>query len=76
MKDKNGTIIHLGDSVSLPNKEAGYVVLSIDTGEFSQEFPENDWAYLGGGIMIKTRKGALIHIASNDSGGIEVLKKQ
>lgn len=41
----------------------GTVVFSIDTDEFSSEFPKLDWEYLGRGIMVETEQAGLVHLA-------------
>ena len=61
MRYPDGTEIRLGDRVQLSNGEKGTVVFSIDTDEYSDEFPKAQWSYLNKGIMVKTDKGALIH---------------
>ena len=58
----DGTQIKLGDRIKLSNGEAGTVVFSIDSNEFSNEFPKRNWEYLKAGIMVKTDNGALVHL--------------
>jgi hypothetical protein len=61
MKYTDGTEARLGDRVQFSNGERGTVVLSIDTDEYSPDFPKKQWSYLAKGIMIKTDGGALVH---------------
>ncbi len=61
MKYPDGTEARIGDRVQFSNGEKGTIVFSIDTTEYSNEFPEEQWSYLKKGVMIKTDKGALIH---------------
>lgn len=63
MKDTSGKTIRLGDRVRICTGESGVVVFSIDTDEYSSDFPKSEWEYLQSGIMIRTAKGALIHTA-------------
>jgi hypothetical protein len=62
MNYRDGRKIRLGDHVRLQNKEVGVVIFSIDTDEYSVEYPKCDWSYLGSGVMVRTSKGALIHL--------------
>ena len=62
----DGTEIRLGDRVRLYGVQTGVVVFSIDTDEYSDEFPKGDWAYLKSGVMVKTENGALIHEGDNE----------
>jgi hypothetical protein len=58
-----GKQIRLGDRVLVANHVIGIVVFSIDTGEYSPEFPKADWEYLSRGIMVQTEGAGLIYIA-------------
>ena len=61
MKYPDGTEARLGDHVQFSNGEQGIVVFSIDTNEYSTDFPREQWSYLTRGVMIKTDTGALVH---------------
>ena len=61
MKYPDGTEVRLGDLVKLSTGDIGLVVFSIDSGEYSEDFPKEEWSYLKKGIMVRTNKGALIH---------------
>ena len=61
MKYTDGTEARLGDRVKFSNGDLGFVVLSIDTDEYSKEFPKEEWSYLDKGLMVRTDNGALIH---------------
>ena len=61
MKYPDGTEARLGDRVQLSNGESGTVVFSIDTDEYSADFPKEQWNYLARGIMVKTDAGAFVH---------------
>jgi len=65
MKYQDGREIRMGDHVRLSNNEGGVVVFSIDTNEFSDEYPRSEWGYLEEGIMVRTDAGALIHYKEN-----------
>ncbi|MDR1162267.1 MAG: hypothetical protein LBM17_00315 [Candidatus Accumulibacter sp.] len=58
----DGTEIRLGDRVRLYGIQDGVVVLSIDTNEYSDEFPEDCWNYYKVGVMVKADNGALVHL--------------
>ena len=57
MEYEDGNEARIGDIVRLANGELVEVVFSIDTAEYSEEFLESEWAYLGSGIMIRTDTG-------------------
>ena len=58
----DGSETKLGDRLGIFNGDCGYIVASIDSDEYSKEFPKKDWAYLREGIMVKTDRGALVHL--------------
>jgi hypothetical protein len=66
MLDAKGRLIRLGDRVSIGNGIDGVVVFSIDTDEFSTEFPKDKWVYLGRGIMVETERVGLVHFGETD----------
>jgi hypothetical protein len=66
MKYANGQKIAVGDRVKLWKKQHGTVVCSINTGEFTKEYPEADWSYLKSGIMVRTDGGELFHYEQTD----------
>ena len=68
MKYTDGNEINIGDVVEVSDGIEGKVVFSIDTNEYSSEFPSDEWEYLEQGIMIMLADGTLIHYSSNDSG--------
>lgn len=61
MRYPSGEDIRIGDRVRLAGRE-GVVVFSIDAGEFSGEFPQKDWAYLGAGVMLRIKGIGLVHM--------------
>ncbi len=61
MKYADGQEVKLGDRVKLGQDEGGVVVCSIDTGEYTDECPEDQWSYLKKGVMIKFPLYGLIH---------------
>ena len=66
MKYQDGRRVRVGDRVSLWHHQTGVVVCSIDTGEFSREFPKEHWAYLKSGIVVKSDSGELFHYDQPD----------
>jgi hypothetical protein len=59
MKYADGTPARLGDRVLIRNGERGVVVASMDTGEFTPEFPQANWGHYTG-ILVRTERGALV----------------
>ena len=66
MKYADGRRVSIGDRVKLWEDQFGTVVCSIDTKEFSEEYPEDAWAHLNNGILIKTDDGELFHYDEPD----------
>ncbi|MEX2498471.1 MAG: hypothetical protein WD397_06305 [Wenzhouxiangellaceae bacterium] len=44
----------------------GEVVASIDLSQYSDEYTEDDWAYLNSGVLIRSDKGNLFHLIEPD----------
>jgi hypothetical protein len=66
MRYSDGRPVALGDRFKLWDGQYGTVVCSIDTREFSQEYPKSDWAYLKSGIIVKTDTGEIFHYTEPD----------
>jgi hypothetical protein len=62
----NGEIVHLGDTVKLWDGAIGKVVCSIDTSEYSEEYPKTEWEYLGSGVLVESPEAGLIHYLDSD----------
>lgn len=61
MKYPDGKEVQLGDKVKLWEDCYGFVVASIETGEYSSDYPESEWAYLKAGVLIDSDRAGLIH---------------
>ena len=61
MQYRDGTEICVGDTVAIDTRHRGVVVASIDSSEYSEDYPATQWAHLGGGILVNTDFGGLIH---------------
>jgi len=60
MKYADGSYARLGDRVRIVNGDTGVIVASMDTNEYSPEYPAENYADLQTGILILTDKGALV----------------
>jgi hypothetical protein len=67
MKYPDGNEVRLGDKVRLWAGAEGVVVCSLDTLEFSDEYPEKEWGYLQKGVLIATPEAGLIHYLEPDA---------
>ena len=67
MKYPDGTDAHVGDRVRVSNGDTGVIVFSVDTNEYTAEYPKEDWAYLGSGVMVQTDIGALVHFGHDSN---------
>lgn len=61
MKYPDGQEVRLGDTVALEGKQQGIVVCSIDTGEYSDAYPRDQWSYLDTGVLIEFPSYGLIY---------------
>ena len=61
MRYPDGQIAHRGDRVRLWSGAEGTVVCSLDTDEFSDEYPRDQWEYLRRGVLIHSAQTGLIH---------------
>jgi len=61
MQYPDGQVAHRGDKVRLWGSTVGTVVCSLDTDEFSDEYPRNEWDYLRRGVLIHSAQTGLIH---------------
>ena len=67
MKYPDGEEAKLGDVVCLGDNLQGVVVCSIDTGEYSEAYPQAEWGYLDSGVLIEFPSYGLIHYTSPDA---------
>ena len=65
MKYPSGEDVRLGDRVRIGDW-LGVVVCSIDGDEYSPEYPRDQWAYLGSGVMVLTEAAGLVHYPEPD----------
>ncbi|MEI9406667.1 hypothetical protein [Mesorhizobium argentiipisi] len=61
MKYPDGTQARLGDKILVWEGNEGVVVCSMDTDEYSEEYPREAFGYLERGIMVLSEKAGLIH---------------
>ena len=66
MKYADGRLVVVGDRVNLWRRQPGTVVCSIDTDEFTADFPRSEWAYLERGVLIRADGGGLFHYTEPD----------
>jgi hypothetical protein len=59
----DGQEIRLGDRMAIWDGSEATVVCSIDTEEYSPDYPREHWAYLGEGILIDSVKLGRVHSA-------------
>ena len=56
MKYPDGTLARLGDKIIVWEGNEGVVVCSMDTDEYSEEYPKENFGYLERGIMVLSEK--------------------
>lgn len=66
MKYLDGTDARLGDKVRYSDGTYGYVVCSLDTNEYSDDYPKDQWGYLKNGILVVSDLIGLVHYEEPD----------
>jgi len=66
MRDANGREVRLKDRVKLWENHFEKIVLSIDTGEFIDRYPREEWSHLKMGVLIETDTGDLFYYDEPD----------
>jgi hypothetical protein len=61
MKYRDGQIARLGDRAHLWDAAEGAVVCSLDTDEFSAQYPNDPWGYLRQSALMHSAQTGLIH---------------
>jgi hypothetical protein len=75
MNYTDGQEVMLGDEVLIGGQYKGVVVACIDSGQYSVQYAEGDWAYLMEGALIDTDFGGLIHYKNSANESIVLLKR-
>jgi hypothetical protein len=66
MKYRDGQESRMGDRIRVGGDSSGVVVCSIDTNEYSPEFPREQWSYLGTGVMVHFTNYGLVRYTEPD----------
>lgn len=61
MKYAGGQTVAVGDRVRLGKDSVGEVVCILDSGGYSDAYPESEWGYLKEGVLINFPLLGLIH---------------
>lgn len=71
----DGNEARVGDVVAIDRSFSGVVVVSIDNGQYSKEFPAEKWAQLGQGILIDTDFAGLVHYQDSSPEHIVLVRR-
>ncbi len=73
----DGQEIRLGDLMRIWGTSYGLVVCSVDTDEYSEDYPKHIWqAFLESGILIFTREMGDVHyLCDADAESFELLQR-
>jgi len=67
MKYIDGRLVRPGDYVRFEPNLTGLVVCSVDTDEYSERYPRDQWqSYLRKGVLIETNEVGMVHLEEND----------
>lgn len=72
---KNGKKVKIGDRVKMGG-DVGAVVCSIDDGEYSAEYTQENWESLKKGVLIKFPKFGLIYYEEELEEDIEPIDRE
>lgn len=61
MRYSNGQEARLGDKVKLGDGSEGVVVCSIDTDEYTPDYPKDQWEYLKRGVLVNFPTLGVVH---------------
>ena len=75
MKYPDGQSIQLGDKVRIGEDSGVIVVCSIDTNEYSEEYPKAEWASLNRGVLITFPLYGLIHYEEEPDGDLVLIAR-
>src|SRR5581483_473880 len=64
MRYQGGSEAHLGDRVKI-NGDVGVIVASLDTGEFSGDYPKEEWEDLCDGVLVRTDQRAIVRFTES-----------
>lgn len=62
-QDKNEAMV--GDTIEMVSREIGTVVASLDSGNYSDDYPKSDWEYLNEGLLVDSDSFGLLHFTDN-----------
>jgi len=74
MMYSDGQPATLGDRVRLWDSVFGTIVCSMDDDRYTEEFPRDDWARVGRGVIIKADDGQVFHYEDADE-DVELLTR-
>jgi hypothetical protein len=74
MKYLTGDEVQIGDQV-VADKSNGIVVCVIDTGQYSDTHPSDQWSYLNTGAMVETDEMGLVHYPKTNEHLVLVARK-
>ena len=66
MKLCDGTDLLLGDRISLGTGVTGVIVIVFDKAQYSENYPESEWAYLAQGILVESPEMGLVYFTEAD----------
>jgi hypothetical protein len=73
----NGDEVRLGDEVELWSGSFGRVVCSMDTGEYTNDYPASEWSYLKSGVLVESTDVGLIHLLKQEhQGSMRLIRRQ
>ncbi|MDX1915004.1 MAG: hypothetical protein SFU55_05425 [Methylophilus sp.] len=61
MNYSDGNDIRLGDIVLDKHVGQGVVVFCIDSGQYTEDYPQEEWEYLGKGVMVRFHDGGEVY---------------
>jgi hypothetical protein len=75
MRYADGNDAKIGDVVAIDDQYQGVVVASIDSDEYSAQYPKEDWAFLQKGVLIDTNFAGLVHYSESSDEHMVLLRR-
>jgi len=75
MRYSDGSEARIGDIVAIDTRHRGNVVANLDSDQFSDAFPRDEWQYLERGILVETDFAGLVHYPDCEHEDIRLLER-
>ena len=75
MTYSDGNDARIGDEIQIDTRYWGTVVANLDLNQFCNEYPNEQWSYLGCGVLVLTDFAGLVHYSSSEQEHIRLIAR-